>query len=183
MTRFVTSDHHFRHGKIIEHCNREFENANEMDEKMTGIWNETVSESDTVIHGGDIAFTNDQSVAEECFEQLDGQKMLILGNHDDSIDPESFNYPTVEQVRIHNRGFRFWYTHRPESVPEYWTEWIIHGHVHNNEPFIDYDKHTINVSVDVTEYKPIPVPKIVDALKKMSNGERAYTVEEAPVEF
>jgi calcineurin-like phosphoesterase family protein len=40
-----------------------------------------------------------------------------------------------------------------------WHGWVIHGHVHNNEmnkyPFINGERKTINVSVELINYEPV----------------------------
>lgn len=184
MTRYVISDHHFDHGNIIDYCNRPFESLDEMNEKMQRRWNETVGNSDnenqidTVVYGGDIAMTQNQKTSSSYLENLNGRKMVILGNHDDSINPETFPYPCVEHTILQNQGYRFWYTHNPEDVPSYWNQWILHGHVHNNEPFIRYDEKKINVSVERVNYQPVSVKRIVDILKSLNGGDVVRNIEE-----
>lgn len=184
MTRYVISDHHFNHENIIDYCDRPYDNVDEMNIEMTKLWNECVNDEpssrDTVIYGGDIAMTDEPRVSAQRLEKLNGRKMVILGNHDDSIDPETFTYPCVEHTIIQNQGYRFWYTHNPDDVPSHWNQWILHGHVHNNEPFIRYDQKKINVSVECLNYKPISLKSIVEILKRLNGGDIVSNIEEAP---
>jgi calcineurin-like phosphoesterase family protein len=149
-------------------------------------WNKNVgnadapSPSDTVIYGGDVAMTGEPEVSANHLDELNGQKMLILGNHDKHIDAEIFPYPCVEHTVIQNQGYRFWYTHNPEDVPSHWNQWILHGHVHNNEPFIRYDQKKINVSVECLNYKPISLRNIVEILKRLSGGDIIENIDDAP---
>ena len=81
---FVTSDLHFGHANVIKFCPETrgmFASSEEMNEGMIDQWNKTVSTEDTVYILGDVAFT---SATEACkiISQLNGNKILIEGNHD-----------------------------------------------------------------------------------------------------
>ncbi|HIH73901.1 MAG TPA: hypothetical protein HA306_00960 [Methanosarcina sp.] len=76
---------------------------------------------------------------------------------------------------IEFNGFKFYLTHNPTDVPNSWNGWVIHGHVHNNShdydiqrkyPYINYDKKTVNVSVELTKYKPLKLSTIVKQIKE-----------------
>lgn len=62
------------------------------------------------------------------------------------------------------QGYRFLLVHDPEDVSSF-DGWIVHGHVHNNElekyPFINGEGRTINVSVEVINYKPVSLDWII----------------------
>lgn len=176
MTRFVVSDHHFDHENIIEYCNRPFSSVDEMNNTMIKNWNRVVDSTDVVIHVGDVAFSNSDR-AEEILNKLNGQIMITQGNHDDSISPESFPYPVVESTIYQNSGYRFWCTHRYENVPDDWTQWVIHGHVHNDEPFVDYANNKINVSVEQINYTPIPINQIVKMLQSMNVEKKIQNIQ------
>ena len=53
---FFTGDTHFSHRNVINYCNRPFETAAEMNEKLIENWNKVVTKSDIVYHVGDVAF-------------------------------------------------------------------------------------------------------------------------------
>lgn len=180
MTRFVVSDHHFDHENIIGYCDRPFDTKSEMNRHMIDQWNEVVDDDDVVIHVGDVAFGGGSNTAQWFLDQLNGNKVVLLGNHDDSITPDSFSYPVFESTVYQHHGFRFWCTHRPDEVPDYWTEWIIHGHVHNDEPLIDYQNNKLNVSVENVGYTPIPLDQLVKTLKNMSGHDKLGTVHDEP---
>ncbi|HZD43627.1 MAG TPA: hypothetical protein VE134_06160, partial [Methanomicrobiales archaeon] len=50
--------------------------------------------------------------------------------------------------------------HDPLQAPRDFEGWVIHGHMHNNDleryPFINFERRTINVSVEVIGYRPVP---------------------------
>lgn len=167
MTRFIVSDHHFKHENIIEMTNRPFSSVYKMDQEMIDLWNSTVDQSDTVIYVGDLVFGDAES-AEEYLSRLNGQILLIAGNHDDRINPDTFPVNVIESAVFQEGGIRYWCTHRPDEVPDDWNDWVIHGHVHNDYPFIDYQNNRINVSVEVVDYTPVPLTNISKCIMSMS---------------
>jgi calcineurin-like phosphoesterase family protein len=80
---WLTADTHFGHANIIGYCNRPFEDADEMSERLIRRWNGSVKPDDTVLHLGDFAFFqgNLEHVA-AVISQLNGPKILVRGNHD-----------------------------------------------------------------------------------------------------
>lgn len=88
MTKFFTADQHFGHANIIrfEQANRRnqtgrlFRSVEEMDEYIIQQWNATVTPADTVYCLGDFSFK--QSTMEAIAPRLNGEKILIVGNHD-----------------------------------------------------------------------------------------------------
>jgi len=78
---YFTSDQHFGHKNIITYSNRPFENEREMDNYIINKYNERVSPDDTVYHLGDFGICEDWR-KREILVQLNGKKILVLGNHD-----------------------------------------------------------------------------------------------------
>lgn len=79
---FFTSDTHFGHDNIIKFCARPFENVEEMDKVLIENWNKTIPKDGLVYHLGDFAW---KTIAywERIREQLNGEIILIYGNHDE----------------------------------------------------------------------------------------------------
>lgn len=81
MTTYYTSDHHFGHLNIIRFCDRPFADVPTMNARLVELWNETVTDDDTVWVLGDVALgALDDSLA--CVGRLAGHKILVPGNHD-----------------------------------------------------------------------------------------------------
>lgn len=80
-TTYFTSDLHFGHARIIELCGRPFASADEMDRALIARWNDVVTPDDTVWVLGDYALGNRQR-ALSYLAELNGRKMLVIGNHD-----------------------------------------------------------------------------------------------------
>lgn len=83
---FFISDTHFGHANMLNFRNydgtrmRPFDSIEELDELMIENWNKVVKPTDKVYHLGDVFYKsgNPDSIA----QRLNGDKVLILGNHD-----------------------------------------------------------------------------------------------------
>jgi len=180
MTRFLISDTHFEHENIIEYCDRPFSGVEEMNEFMKSRWETVVSSEDVVLHGGDVVMGRGD-VAKQWVGSLPGSVVCVIGNHDDGLNAEKTSFPMVDGVVLERDGFTFYYTHNPVSVPESWGEWVIHGHTHDSDAFIEYDAKRVNVSVECIDYTPIPFPELTGTLRSMNNGSVAGTIHESPL--
>ena len=86
---WVISDTHFQHSNILHFKDsdgkpvRAFDSVEHMDETMVDNWNRVVKPGDKVYHLGDVFFGNKESFI-KLWKRLNGQKRLILGNHDDA---------------------------------------------------------------------------------------------------
>ena len=78
---FFISDPHFGHQNIIKYCDRPFKTTDEMNEFIVNRWNCFVKKDDIVFILGDIAFGG-AGLFDQIMPKLNGQKYLILGNHD-----------------------------------------------------------------------------------------------------
>jgi calcineurin-like phosphoesterase family protein len=170
--RYVVSDTHFGHENIIEYCDRPFDTVEEMDTVLIEQWNETVEPTDTVLHLGDLAFWQSDG-ATSYSDALDGQLTVLRGNHDE-FDADAMPFMTLESAVVHHGKYRFFCTHRPEDVPSEWTEWVLHGHMHNNDlveyPFIDRRTNRLNCSIECLGYQPRSLAAVVDALERCRNA-------------
>lgn len=82
--KYYTSDLHFGHAAIREHCpqTRNFAVVEEMDIAIMMAINERVGKDDLLYILGDFAVCPDPEYVQHCFSMLNGRKVLILGNHD-----------------------------------------------------------------------------------------------------
>ncbi len=78
---FFIADTHFGDRNITRNENRPFSDISEMDNTIIKNWNTTVSENDTVFIVGDFSFYNKEKATEIC-KSLNGEKILVMGNHD-----------------------------------------------------------------------------------------------------
>lgn len=161
--RYVISDLHLGHEKIIEHCDRPFRHVHDMNKSLIENWNTTVDESDTVLFLGDMTHDSSPITGAEWIEKLNGNILFVRGNHDSRI-PADKTFPVVENCTIQHGKYRFYCEHQPVDCPG----WQLHGHTHNNRPtkypFIDGVAQRVNVSAELVGYTPVPLDKIVDTI-------------------
>jgi calcineurin-like phosphoesterase family protein len=155
--KFYTSDHHFGHQSVIQHCNRPFADADEMDAAMIANWNRVVGPQDIVYCLGDFSLYGVERT-KEIFDQLRGRKFLVLGNHDldskgkvhkrirdlDWAAPPSHAIETTDQgvrVYMHHYACRVWPSSHYGAVHFY-------GHSHGRLPGIGKSR---DVGVDMPD--------------------------------
>ena len=79
---FFTGDLHFGHANAIKFDNRGFDSVEEMDAELIRRWNNKVTKDDLVYVLGDMIWKVRNNDACEIIKQLNGQIILIQGNHD-----------------------------------------------------------------------------------------------------
>ena len=112
---FFVSDNHYGHSNIIGFCKRPFENVEEMNGEMIKRWNEKVPKDGLVFHLGDFAWGG-YNVWKNFREQLNGNIILIKGNHDQkNLTPtaKELFMDVNMQMRIEIEGRKIWLNHFP----------------------------------------------------------------------
>lgn len=178
---FFTSDLHFGHKKIIQFCDRPWLSVDEMDQGLIDNWNEIVADGDIVYILGDMFFCG-STRAKEILSKLNGQKILILGNHDwkrinqnkasemGFIVTCNFHRMEIEhrKVYLHHFPYRGFgdHTEGEERYSEHRLvnngHWLLHGHVHTAWKV---KEKCINVGVDVWNYKPVSIDEIAKLIE------------------
>ena len=80
---WFTSDTHFCHKRIIK-FHPGFSSVEERDATLIRNWNDVVGSDDLVFHLGDFALGKTPEIS-EIQDQLNGEIVLILGNHDNNL--------------------------------------------------------------------------------------------------
>ena len=174
---YYISDTHFGHYNIIKHCHRPFKTAEEMDNAMIKNWNDTVSQNDTVYILGDIAFSKTDPM--EYLKQLNGKKIVVVGNHDYDISKNRkkyiesktlygiYDYLEIKDF-VNNQPYKIVMSHYPMVEWNGFFRGSIHlyGHIHNNEQNNAYRvmsmiENAFNVGADVLGFRPRTLAEIV----------------------
>ncbi|MBI2938456.1 MAG: 2'-5' RNA ligase family protein [Thaumarchaeota archaeon] len=165
---YFISDLHLDHGNIIRYCARPFvgRDVSEMNRVLINNWNRTVGNTDKVYFLGDLTFGRDRKPSSYWWPRLKGEKYFVKGNHDDnSVAGISYDKISIWDEKEKETKY-FAVVHEPNEMPDEirkWVDtnnaWVIHGDKHNNNvrdyPFINGEKKTINVCVEVVDYKPV----------------------------
>src|SRR5574343_44652 len=170
---YFTSDTHYGHQNILSFCStrNHFKNVEEMNQILIDNWNFIINKNDIVYNLGDVSFTSLANTI-NILKQLNGQKHLIIGNHDFKLLKEhdfkkywkSINNDfigKIEKQKIHLYHFPLlsWNCRHYGSIHLY-------GHIH--EQILDNGK-SMNVGVDAIEgFKPISLDEVIEILKDTS---------------
>lgn len=163
---FFIGDTHFYHKNVIDYESRPFADTDEMNRELIKLWNSTVGKNDRVFHLGDFSFGNKEKQL-SVGNQLNGYKILIMGNHDgysikhymDCGFSEVYRYPIIIDD--------FWIlSHEPKYINKNMPYANIFAHVHGNPEFTDYSSQTICVSVERKHmgYKPISFGRVKELM-------------------
>lgn len=161
---FLVSDTHFGHAGVCRFLRddgtklRPWDNPDEMDEEMIKRWNETVRPNDKVYHLGDVVINRK---ALKTLDRLNGDKVLIKGNHDIFRLEEYTKY--FRDIRGYHVMNGMILSHIPvheASLGRFGTN--IHGHLHANRVLrsdvkgVDFiDNRYYCVCVEQTDFTPI----------------------------
>ena len=81
---YFIADLHFGHKNCLAFDNRPFKTIEEHDGELIKCWNDKVGIEDDVYILGDISWHNTTKTI-EIFKNLNGNKHLIIGNHDHKL--------------------------------------------------------------------------------------------------
>lgn len=172
---YLISDLHLDHDNIIDYCDRPFDAVEAMNESLVENWNAVVDPDDVVLYGGDLTIRSSAAATLDWLDELHGEIVFLLGNHDNTVIKSIDHVQFVEEFRFEHRGVPFHAVHDPADGPSNPTGWLLHGHHHNNWPdkfpFVDHDERRVNFSVELLEYQPLAIDRLVEYL---ACGERFH---------
>lgn len=183
---FFISDTHFGHANMITFTNydgtrmRPFNSVEECDELMIENWNKIVKPTDRIYHLGDVVYKCKNR--DEIMQRLNGEKVLIKGNHDK--DQLGWYMKYFKDIRgTHHIDGNYLLSHFPIH-PDSKGRFVrgLHGHIHaqtvmKHVPFIELlgyagvkqkpDPWYRNCCVEVNNYAPIPFEIIKEETEKL----------------
>ena len=174
---FLVSDTHFGHAGVCRFMRndgvtklRPWTDPDEMDEFMVKAWNERVRPNDKVYHLGDVVINRK---ALGIMRRLNGDKVLIRGNHDIFRDDEYRQY--FRELRAYHVMNGMILSHIPvhaESLGRFGVN--IHGHLHANRVMLPGFNGKITDIVDVryhcvcveqTDFAPILFEDVIERIR------------------
>lgn len=137
-----------------------------MDSALIRNWNKTVKSNDLVYVLGDFTMRGTESYSwfQSIIDKLNGEKILILGNHDklSALKYVELGFKSAHtSLSLDNK--RLFLIHDPSNrgiAPKNYK--ILCGHVHNLFVFADGEPTTLNVGVDIWDYKPISLEQVIN---------------------
>lgn len=161
MTTFVYSDPHFDSESIIINGNRPFADVADMNAKLIENYNAVVSKQDICWWLGDIMYGATKDKVRKVLSRMRGRKFLIMGNHDRSHSRTWWldcGFERVFEHPIYNTEQYIMLSHEP--LPEFGNirpVVNIHGHIHIQNYGFENHQGCINVCVEKTDYRPVPL--------------------------
>jgi calcineurin-like phosphoesterase family protein len=126
-----------------------------------------------VLFGEDLIISSATTDLLDPLEQLHGEIVFLLGNHDEVVLEGLDGVDFLEHLRFEHVGHRFYAVHDPADAPQNVDSWLLHGHHHNNWPdefpFVDPAECRVNLSVELLDYRLLAMDRLVDYLER---GER-----------
>ncbi len=161
---FLIADTHFGHNNIIKYENRPFASVQEQDETLIKNWNNTVKKDDKIYMLGDFALASKERII-ELVAELNGYKVLVMGNHDRQHSYSWWNDAGFDMVSKYPIIVDEWYilSHEPLYTNTNMPYANIFGHVHGNTQYSNFSKQHFCVSCERINYTPIEF----SAIKKM----------------
>jgi calcineurin-like phosphoesterase family protein len=176
---YFTSDTHFGHFNIIRICNRPFQDLASHDETIIEKWNNKVAPTDIVYHLGDFAYRCSSEYCAQILRRLNGQIILIPGNHEKVLFETykrysefknkiiicgGINYTNnsvVYEIEIEKRkiilchyGMRTW-------NGSFRGSWHLYGHSHGNLPPLF---KSMDIGVDCTNFEPLSFNEVKEIM-------------------
>lgn len=201
---FFTSDIHFDHIRIAIHrgfMSSEYSNKthahhemkeflDNMNHSIVTTWNETVPKNATIFILGDLSFSSFELTC-KLLSKLNGNKILVLGNHD---DPKMYARPDIKKyfsvicdfadIKVHDNtvpdesGYQYiMSSHYPMIVwnKSHYGSWMLHGHCHGNLKFQD-NARRLDVGWDVFQ-RPVKYEELRELMKNRGNVNYDHHVE------
>lgn len=180
---FYTADLHFHYKPFLP--GRPFASVEEMDEAMIRLWNETVTDRDTVYVVGDVGY-NGGYVPGDALGRLQGRKHLIRGNHDTGFENAQKLFDYFETVtdfnEIDDGETHILLCHYPILYRK--RGYMIHDHLHQARG-PEYDilrqmPRMLNAGVDVNFYRPVTLAQLVENNRAFYSGENDALIPPPP---
>ncbi|HUU23767.1 MAG TPA: phosphoesterase [Phycisphaerae bacterium] len=169
---FFVSDTHFGHANVIKYDGRPFGSVEEHDAELIRRWNVVVKPGDRVFHLGDFGWAKKASEISAIVAQLNGQKHLLLGNHDRDAVRKSEGWAWVKEyheLKVDLGGERrqkVVLSHYPLLV---WNgghhkpgSWMLHGHCHGSLTVPDTTR--LDMGVNSWAYAPVSLAEVAAAM-------------------
>lgn len=195
MRTFFTSDLHFGHENVLMFDNRPFASVDEMDEELIRRWNNKVEKGDLVYVLGDFIWKAANNEAVNIIKRLNGQIILIKGNHDRFIKNAgakkmlaglkdyddicvALSDGTVRRCILSHYFMPFYNGHRNNAIH-------LHGHSHNTEEHYlelgiiqairnnGYEPQIYNVGCMLWNYEPVTLDEILSSKDEIQLMEEA----------
>ena len=169
--KFIISDLHMSHTNLIARGVRgQFKDCEEHDNTIIENWNKTAARGDLTYILGDCCWNRDYSI----LNKLNGQKIVIKGNHDTKHDLQRAKSERIIDNWHYYKGFMHgenyvFLTHFPMLSWDraFHGSYCFFGHVHGILPYAK--GRSMDVSVDAINFTPLLLDSAIEQLQHRDN--------------
>lgn len=166
---YYIADLHLYSQAVNQKSGRPFPNAVDMTETILQNWRDTVSASDKVYVIGDVCKYNlPDGRLQQIFQELPGEKHLILGNHDIVYRYKKAFFRCFSTVKKYDKiidaGRHVVLFHYPMEAWDgmnYQDAYHIHGHVHGKDEELMYLPKRYNAAADHIGFTPCTLDEFI----------------------
>lgn len=173
---YFWSDIHLFHSRIIEYCNRDFwydaggterPDVDAMSAYIIKAWNRKVRDTDTIYFLGDFSFSHDFDKVKAIFDQLNGTKILIKGNHDykEILKLGWDEIHTYYEFRHNKKKFVLFHYPIASWNNKFHGAIHIYGHVHGKSP--PMTGRCLDVGFDNGFLEPVSINDVIARMDKI----------------
>ena len=192
MAILFTSDLHFGHTNVLGFDHRPFSTVEEMNAELIRRWNAKVKPGDLVYVLGDLIWKTMNGSAEQIIRSLNGQIILIKGNHDrflhDARTKKALaavkDYDDINVLLKNGTPKRVILSHYfiPMYNAHYYGAIHLHGHSHNTKEAFEefriadelnkkgYANEIYNVGCMWWNYEPVTLDEILAGGKQWKDS-------------
>jgi calcineurin-like phosphoesterase family protein len=191
---WLISDTHISHKNVLKHCPKRAEiggfDINDVeahDNWIIDVWNKTIGKKDIVYILGDFSFANPDIIKKQILPKLNGQKYLILGNHDKSSQHLNGYFTQITQMKevvfkkknfpfIEEENFRVFMSHYAMLTWPGKHHGVVNAHGHSHGHMDTFNEESSDLRVDIgfdgklANFKPISLEQLYQHFKKKTNG-------------
>ena len=168
MKNWISSDLHFWHRNVIKYCNRPYGSVEEMNEGIIENFNSVIAPDDNLYLLGDISFSSGK-LAAEMLSRMNGNKHLIIGNHDAKIikdlrfleELSSFSYYKEKKIGGANVVMMHYPIHSWNR--KHYGSIHLFGHLHGNPIDLGSGRYK-DVGVDTNNMMPYNLDTLVEEM-------------------
>lgn len=193
MKQLYISDTHFGHANCLHFDARPFRDVTHQEEEMIERWNRAVNAEDHVYILGDFCWQKEDEWA-RLLNLLNGQKTLILGNHDVTPCKTRRFFADVKEMKtIEDNGRKVVLCHYPSPCyKNHFYGWYhLYGHVHTSFEWNMMEHHrylceelytrpcemyNVGAMLPYMNYTPRTLDEIITGYKEMKQNEIKQTV-------
>ena len=173
---FFTSDLHINHRMVAKM--RGFSTGDDINDvdldqyhnTLITNWNSRIDDKDKVYILGDVCLTGKMDIVVPIVEQLNGEKILIVGNHDKkNLKKDEFRnlFSRIKDYyELSYNKNKICMSHFPF---EFWNQkhhgsFMIHGHIHSKNPIRNKKQRKMDVGLDGNKLFPWEISEIYNLM-------------------